>query len=104
MPPVSRKSERSLWNVPGCWNHRDDRVSGPDQYVGGYGTSPNQGFDPALSQLWRVFSSIEYDLYRDPDEYYSPESGGKGVRILIVGGGTGGHLFPCHCSGRSFCK
>src|SRR5262249_28724189 len=111
-------------NLPGFWGHLPDRISGDSQHLRGHGSAPHQGTDVTLHLVRRDLSDRDDGGSGDPlvaqrslgkqggRTRVQPEQKRAGcdreprgiaamhrwrgarVRVMIAGGGTGGHLFP----------
>ncbi len=111
--PRGAQRERGLRHLPRRRPHLADRLPGDGEHVGDDGAAADQGADPAVRLLRRHVAlgadgrggraaldlgergSGAGERPRQPSSRASPKrTGGDRMKMLIAGGGTGGHLFP----------
>ena len=98
---------RSLRRVPRARADDDDRVSGVLQHQRGARAAADQGHSAAVRQLRRIVAADQPARHGDPAQRVAARvaaargdhgHGDAGCmspqRVVIAGGGTGGHLFP----------
>ena len=90
---VAIAAEDNFGRFSGLRHRGAARHRGVRQHGGGDRTAPHQGACAPLHQLRRQFPDHHPVCRRDPANI-SSRMRGDAMRLLIAGGGTGGHLSP----------